>query len=240
MMRDVYKPYLDEWLTHHRSIGVDHFFIYDHDSIEPLAKILKDQSDITVSPIHGTPSKDLDIHRVSYLTFLGLIQNGLLPHFDRVAFIDEDEFITCVNKDLKKTLENYLEFPALGISWRMFGSSGLLTRTPELQSRKFTKYTGAYYHSNINIKSIVNPYLVKDVLSAHSFSYYLGNCVSEHKIVIPSHYSYPSYDIIWLTHYWTRSKEEFIAKATRGIAENGEARNLLMLDDVDKNCTETI
>jgi hypothetical protein len=239
-MRDIYKPYLDEWLAHHRSIGVDHFFIYDHDSVEPLSRILKGNPDITVKPIHGIPSKSKDIHKESYLDFLTMIQSGSLPHFDRVAFIDEDEFITCINGNLKTTLLNYLDSPAIGISWRIFGSSGVLTRTPELQSKKFTKYTGKYYHSNINMKSIVNPYLVKENLSPHSFSYYLGNCVNEHHIVIPSHYTYPSYDYIWINHYWTRSREEFIVKANRGMVETGETRDYSMFDNVEMNCTESL
>lgn len=235
MIRDAYKPYFEEWLEHHRSIGVDHFFIYDHESIEPI----KGAKDITVERVTGDP-KQFDVHRESYTRFLSKIQSGELPHFDRVAFIDEDEFITCTNNSLKDTLLNYLDCSALGISWRIFGSSGVKTRTPERQKVKFTKYTGKYYLSNINMKSIVNPYLVKDILSPHSFSYHLGNCVNEHKIVIPSHYTYPSYDYIWINHYWTRSREEFIVKADRGMCETGETRDYSMFDDVERNCTESL
>ncbi len=240
MIRDAYKPYLDEWLAHHRALGIDHFFIYDHDSVEPLARILKNASDVTVKPIHGTPSANLGVHKTSYLDFLGLLKEGYLPHYDRVAFIDEDEFIICSNGSIKDTLANYQDCPAIGVSWRIFGSSGVQTRTPELQAKKFTKHTSRFYHSNINMKSIVNPYLVKDYLSPHSFSYHLGNAVNEHHIVIPSHYTYPSYDYIWINHYWTRSREEFIVKADRGLADTGEKRDYSMFDDVEINCTESI
>lgn len=239
MMRDVYKPYLTEWLSHHRSMGVDHFFIYDHGSDEPLARTLRNEKDVSVELILGAPTSTYDPHKTSYLKFLAKIQSGELPHYDRVAFIDEDEFIICTKGNLKDTLNNYLAYPAIGISWRIFGSSGLIYRTPDPQKTKFTKYTGIYYHANINMKSIVNPYLVKDNLSPHSFSYYFGNCVNEHGIAIPSHYTYPSYSYIWINHYWTRSKDEFEMKARRGMVETGEVRNVSMFDEVDAHCTES-
>jgi hypothetical protein len=240
LIKDPYKPYLIEWLNYHRSIGVDHFFIYDNESEPGIVELVKDlpfRNEISVEMINGGGSLVPNVQINSYAKFLSDLK--YLPHYDRVAFIDEDEFIICKNGDLKSTLENYINYPGIGISWRMFGSSGLLTRTPEPQMKKFTKYTGAYYHSNINIKSIVNPYLVSTIRSPHSFSFHYGNLVNEHKIPIELHYSYPSYDYLWINHYWLRSKEEWIVKANRGQV-TGEKRNLLWFEDVEKNCTESI
>ncbi|MCJ7761672.1 glycosyltransferase family 2 protein [Candidatus Bathyarchaeota archaeon] len=242
LMKNVYKPYLQEWLDHHRSIGVDHFFLFDNDSEVPLSETIKDipNSDISIELAHGKALPSLNIQMASYDHFLSAIQEATLPHYDRVAFIDEDEFIICANNNLKATLNDYLGYPAISLSWKMFGSSGLLTRTPEPQMKKFTKYTGIYYRGNVNIKCIVNPYLVKKAVDPHSFTYHMGTCVNTHKIPIEGHYSCAVHEIAWINHYWTRSLEEWKLKAERGSPNNGQKRDLTMFDELNYNCTETI
>lgn len=242
-MKNIYEPYLIEWLNHHHSLGVDHFFIYDNDSKVPITESIKDirfNSDISVELAPGKSSSILNIQMQSYTKFLSDIQESRLPHYDRVAFIDEDEFIICENSSIKETLKNYLSYPALGLSWKVFGSSGLINQTPEPQMKKFTKHTGRYYEANINIKSIVNPYLVKAAINPHSFSYHFGQCVNIHKIPIEGSFAYPVHQTIWINHYWTRSLEEWKLKAERGSPDNGQKRNLSMFDELEANCTESV
>jgi hypothetical protein len=239
IIKDPYTPYLLEWLEYHREIGIDHFFIYDNDSAVPISSVVSG-NDITIEVIHNTPITAVNAQLEAYNRFLLKLTSGELPYFDRIAFIDEDEFITCPNTDIKSVLSNYLSYPALALSWRIFGSSGLLHRTPESQVKKFTKYTGRYYESNINIKCIVNPYLVSKVTTPHSFEYHFGHCVNVHKIPIEYAFSYPVYDLIWINHYWTRSLDEFKEKAlVRGMV-GGKKRSMDMFEDVERNCTESI
>lgn len=173
-MRDSYAPYLLEWLNYHHSVGVDYFFLYDNESIIPLTESIKNipfKENIFVAPIAGTPSPVCNISKNSYLAFLKAIQNKLLPKCDRVAFVDEDEFIVCENKDIKKTLAPYAEFSGIGINWRLFGSSGIKKRTPAPQMQKFIYYAPDC-PANIHIKSIVNPYLVGQILNPPLFFLY--------------------------------------------------------------------
>jgi hypothetical protein len=244
MMRDVYQPYLIEWLDHHRSIGIDHFFIYDNDSIVPISESIKDvlfNSDITIELIHGRTSlPDLNVQEESFTKFLSAIQESKLPHYDRVAFIDEDEFIICENNDIKETLKNYISYPALALSWLMFGSSGLINQTPEPQMKKFIKRSTRYYEPNTIIKSIVNPYLVKDIINPHAFSYHFGNCVNVNKVPIEGYYAPPVHQIAWVNHYWVRSREEWLIKLAKGNAWFNKDREQIQFDDLEANCIESI
>ena len=231
-IKDIYEPYLSEWLNHHRSIGVDYFFLYDNESRIPLTA---DRSDMYVEKI-----SDKIPQLRSYRKCLADINSGALPFCDRVAFIDEDEFIICENNDIKETLSEYAEFSALGISWRMFGSSGLLAQTPEPQMKKFTHYAGPEADINNHIKSIVNPFLVKEALNPHYFSYTKGNCVNIDKVIIEEAFTKPIYRKLWINHYWTRSLEEWYIKVVRGRADSDDKRDLKMFDDLNSLCTEVL
>jgi len=156
IIRDSYEPYLLEWLNYHHSIGVDLFFIYDNESVVPIIKTIKNlnfRKDIHIENISGLASPTCNIQRLSYLKFLTDIRAGTLPHCDRVAFIDEDEFIICENGNIKKTLEGYVEFSAIAINWRIFGSSGLIEQSPIPQMEKFTSYTDSSYKVTITSKA---------------------------------------------------------------------------------------
>ena len=243
VMRDTYEPYLFEWLNYHHSIGVDRFFLYDNESKIPLTESIKSipfKDNIFVSYIPGVPSLKFDVQRGSYLYFLGTIRDKSFPKIDRVAFIDEDEFIICKNNDIKAILSNYLEYPGLAINWRMFGSSGLLEQTPILQMEKFVWYA-PNYQGNVNIKSIVNPYLIESVTSPHTFTYTQGFCVDTDKKPIEGFYIMsPIYKEMWINHYWTRSLAEWNEKVLRGQANTGQKRESSMFDELNILCTEHV
>ena len=38
--------YIEEWLCFHRAVGVQHFFIYDNDSVKSLRELLDGRSDV--------------------------------------------------------------------------------------------------------------------------------------------------------------------------------------------------
>lgn len=236
IIKDCYKPYLLEWFNYHHSIGVDCFFIYDNGSDVPIwetARQLPFMDDIHIETITGS-AKQLP----AYNKCLSDIKKGALPACDRVAFIDEDEFIHVENNDIKETLKEYEEFPGLGISWRMFGSSGLKERTPVGQREKFTQHTTPDYSPNQHIKSIVNPFVATGTASnPHAFNYSKGNCVNVNKEVVENAFTTPIWNKIWLDHYFTRSLEEWEEKAARGRSDIALTRNFSEFYEVDANCS---
>jgi hypothetical protein len=230
IMKDVYEPYLMEWLSHHRSIGVDWFFIYDNDSTIPMMSF---DEDVIIHKISGKA-----MQMVAYDKCLSDMAYGFLPSCDRVAFIDEDEFIICENGDIKKTLELYTDFPALGITWRVFGSSGLKERTPEPQRSKFTQYTIGHPYEQ-HIKSIVDPSrTIGSSGNPHAFVYTRGNCVNVDKEPVEGPFTTPIYHTIWIDHYYTRSLQEWKDKVAEDRVDTGRpGREFKLFDEIDANCS---
>ena len=238
IIKDCYTPYLFEWLKYHYSIGVDYFFIYDNESKVPIAESLVGMilpEILIYSEIISGKTKQIS----AYHKCLNEMKSGILPFFcDRIAFIDDDEFIVCENNDIKATLKEYEEFSGLGISWRVFGSSGIKERTPEGQRTKFTQHTTPDYPPNRHIKSIVNPFLTdKTAGNPHSFIYSEGNCVNVNKEIIPNAFTTPIYEKIWLDHYFTRSLAEWKEKTEKGRADLDAIRSISEFYDVDFNCS---
>jgi hypothetical protein len=236
IIKDCYKPYLLEWFNHHHSIGVDRFFIYDNESEVPVKKIVNDlafKDDIHVETIEGTTRQ-----LAAYGKCLNDIKSGVLPSCDRVAFIDDDEFIICENGDIKETLKEYEDFSGLGINWRVFGSSGIKEKTPEGQRTKFTQHTTEDFFPNQHIKSIVNPFMTEGTTwTPHAFNYIKGNCVNVNKEIVENVLSAPVYKKIWLDHYFTRSLAEWKEKAARGRSDVNLTRSLGEFYEIDFNCS---
>jgi len=223
MIKDPYPPYLMEWLHHHRDLGVDKFFIYDNDSSFPISKIIERcefKEDIKVFGVPG-----IYMQLPIYARCIKEFKSGELPFCNWVAFIDEDEFIICENEDIKATLEEYNGYPGLGISWRVYGSSGVKTRSPIPQKEKFIYPTSPKFYMNRNVKSIVNPFKVSEPRkNPHSFNYIEGFCVNVDFKPFKGRRSrgaflrYPIHRKIWINHYETRSQEEWEEKARRQLA----------------------
>jgi hypothetical protein len=244
IIKDCYEPYLLEWFNYHHSLGIDYFFIYDNESKVPIQKTisqLKFQSSIYVELFPGKASQN--VQRLSYLKFLTDAKNGILPHCDRVAFLDDDEFIIIEDGDIKSILSDYLEFSGLALSWRMFGSSGILKRLPTSRMKKFVYYTPSTYLGNLNIKSIVDPYLVKEPETAHTFHFNQGICVDIDRKPIEGYYiNPPIYRRAWINHYWTGTMEDWQARLIRGRSDmdNPTDRDSLAIERIDALCTEHI
>jgi hypothetical protein len=244
IIKDCYEPYLLEWFNYHHSLGIDYFFIYDNESKVPIQKTirqLKFRISIYVELFPGNASQN--VQRLSYLKFLTDAKSGILPHCDRVAFLDDDEFIICKDDNIKSVLLDYLEFSGLALNWRMFGSSGILKRFPTSRMKKFVYYTPADYLGNLNIKSIVDPYLVSDVETPHTFFFSQGFCVDIDRKPIKGYYiNPPIYKRMWINHYWTGTLEDWKGKLLRGRsdADDQTDRDFLAIERIDRLCTEHI
>lgn len=235
IIKDCYEPYLLEWFNYHHSLGIDYFFIYDNESEISISEIVNElpfNGNIYIETITGSVKQ-----LAAYNKCLDDIKSGVLPVCDKVAFIDDDEFIIC-ESDFKETLKEYEEFSGLGISWRMFGSSGIKEQTPEGQRTKFTQHTKDDFKDNCHIKSIVNPFLAEIARDPHSFKYSKGNCVNVNKEVVEAAFMTPIYKKIWLDHYFTRSLDEWNEKMVRGRSDVNVTRTLSEFYDIDFNCSE--
>ena len=197
------NEYLQEWLDYHRSIGIDHFFIYDNESKIPV----KSDDDITV-----TLWTDNN-HASQCRAYLDCCKKH--SDYDYIAFIDTDEFI--IMKDytnLKDYIQNLpVKFDGFGLSWRFYGQPKLYFE----ERKPMVDYI--YYHEDKHIKSIVNPKKVVNFLTPHNARLTSGAYIDELGNRINGPWNTHTSKTIWIKHTWTRSLPEFREKLARGSGD---------------------
>ncbi len=209
-------PYIKEWIEYHKLVGVKKFYIYDNESTDNILEVL-------------TPYIQEGI--VEYIYWGGKAQqrnmynHALFNHKYEtkwLGFIDADEFVVPVKtNDIPELLKEYDGFSALSIHWCIYGSNNKKKKTKGLVIERFTKRANDNFSRNTEIKSIVNPRFIigMDVHIPYVFRSY--NPVDENFKKIFSHKNNPfSINKIRINHYYCKSKEEFIAKKSRGDCLN--------------------
>ncbi len=200
------NDYLQEWLDHHRAIGIDHFFIYDNNSRIPINKTIINNKDVTIKI---WTNDELNTQSRAYED---CCKRNL--DYDYIAFIDTDEFIILNGfntiKDLLKSFD--MPFDALAMSWRFYGQP-----QPYFLEKK-TMYDYVYYHENNHVKCLVNPKLVIKFPSPH-VPELEGVTINEMGVTVQGHLSPHTSKDIWIKHIWTRSESEFLEKLKRGSGD---------------------
>ena len=196
------NEYLEEWLTHYRSLGVDKFFIYDNNSTIPITS-----SDDDVEVILWS-NESFGSQNEAYLNCCKTYSS-----FDYIGFFDTDEFYYSKTMNIKTDI-NYLkekfgDFNGLGIYWRMYGkpSPYLTDRQPMINYNQ--------YHINNHIKSFINPKTINRFPDPH-FASINGKYIDElcRDVVYPTGRHKSEY--VWIKHIWSRSEPEFREKIMRG------------------------
>jgi hypothetical protein len=217
------ERYLEEFIIYNHILGVEHFFIYDNESKEPIISRLQHpffQKMCTIIPFPGKVQQINAYHhcleRVSNMTKWLII-------------IDGDEFILPKkHKTLRDFLKEYDEYDAIGINWMMFGSSFHNKIQPGFLINNYTYCEGIQNH---HIKTICKPNQVLEFLDPHHVK--LKNqkkYVDAHKRFISGPFNKElTLDIIQINHYWGKSEEEHYEKRNRGRATTTDLR------EIDKN-----
>ena len=213
-------PYLREWIEYHRIIGVEHFYLFNNESVDDYMQVLNPYIAKGIVELWDWPRKPNEAHHVgaqiaAYNHCIALTADIS----DWLALIDLDEFILPIStKDLTTFLSQYDNEPNVGgikINWQVFGTSHLATLpTDKPMIESLTLKAPWNYEAehrdppdNAYIKMIVRPkavsrYRIHDC-SLKSGFYTLpkpgkGQRMTPIKI-----------DEICLNHYWTRAEDFF-------------------------------
>ena len=225
-------PYLREWLDYHLLAGVEHFYLYNNESSDGYAEVLKPYVDANIVTLLDWPGKVMQMP--AYCDALERFR--FLCRY--MTFIDLDEFI------FPKTGQSIVEVAdeillhdetaaALGINQQIFGSNG--HERADLSRGVLERFTRrapsdwvavqhddgiAVVHGNIYAKSIVNPRRVNYFTDPH-----LARCLNgfnsingKGEKIIREENSPVNFDKIVVNHYFTKSLEEFAFKINRGDA----------------------
>lgn len=223
--------YIEEWVRFHRAVGIRHFYIYDNGSTDNTRAILRDLLDedaLTIIPWAGWMKDAATDTRLNgqVIVFAHAILN-FGGAYRWMAFIDVDEFLLPKEgHTVEQALAAVGDFPNVSLPWHMFATSGHETRPDGPLALNYTM-RGAdpmTRKENVsNFKCIVDPCEVTEV-SVHQFKTRefgdltandAGKRFTRRARKSPDFYSN---QFLQLNHYYTKSREELMAKLARGWA----------------------
>jgi len=212
------NSYLQEWLDYHILLGVEHFWIYDNESIIPIRQTIKSYIDRGWVTVHSISGKSVQLFAYDHcLQTYGHVSKW-------IGFIDTDEFILLKDStNIREFLKEYEDRGGLAVSSLFFGSSGNTIRPSAGQLAGYRFRTPEKLTVNRLVKSIVQPEKVIQPISPHSFLFKEGwYCVNESGLRVDAQ-QFPCHtERIQINHYYTRSAEEWADKLKRGRGDAGD------------------
>ncbi len=216
-------PYLKEWIEYHKSIGVEHFFLYNNNSNDYYLTILDRFIKSGCVTLTEWPSKQEtnDWWHHSFIVQTGAYNDAIekCRHVSKwLALIDIDEFIVPVsNGNLVQLLEtDYSDVSGLCINWQCYGTSfGAECIYEEdgscpILDHLVWKMKSTHVWNN-NSKSIVQPLHVISCPNPH-YCIYTDNhwAVDVNRKPVPTACEELHIDKIRINHYWTRDSSFLI------------------------------
>lgn len=228
--------YLKEWLDYHLLAGVDHFYLYDNESSDDQAEVVKPYIEAGLVDYIPFPGKAMQ-----YAAYNDAVKNFKFQS-RYMAFIDADEFIyPKINKvngegySIVEIIDDILSrdpnAAGLAINWQLFGSNGQETADysrgvlERFTRRAKTDWSDqcpqGYLAGNIHVKVIANPRMISFINNPHFVNYCEGFfSVNENGGIVQTHDNIPvTASKIVLNHYYTKSLEEWRIKQNRGRSD---------------------
>jgi len=211
------SAYLPEWIGYHRLLGFDPIRVYSHESAddtEALLEHLAAQGLVEWTPWTAPPDK-----KPQWLAYEDGLER-LRGRADWIALIDLDEFVVLSkHRTIQDFLAVYGHMEAIAVNWKMFGSAGLETHDPGLVIERFTRCAPRKFAGNKSIKTLARLDAI-EVPRVHTCHFRPGvtyqTVLGEEIPPATGKSRHVSHDVIRINHYFTRSREEWQAKATRG------------------------
>lgn len=219
------NEYLEEWLRWHIGQGVEHFYIYDHGSREPIAQFMagmpeKIREKVTVIPFGGR-------HRFAQHD----AYNHCLRHYRTqskwIGFIDSDEMVRVKDgTPLPQFLKRYEPYAGLFIGWITYNANGQAKKAPGGVRERFPKESALNDQRGVG-KVFVQPYRMLQMLTHNGYPVDGYAVVDEHEEPMPEAASWKgglTTEKICIDHYYTKSYEEWLNKISRGSCDPYYAR----------------
>ena len=215
------ERYLEEFIMYYRILGVEHFYIYDNESTEPIENRLNKsyfKKMCTVIKIQGK------IQQLNAYNDCIKKTNGITKW---LIIVDGDEFILPKkHNSIRDFLKEYSNYHAIGINWMMYGTS---FHDKKQEGFVIDNYRFHENKQNRHIKTICKPDEVVKIVNPH---YVIlkdpSKYVDPHKRIISGPFNENNtIDIIQINHYWGKSLEEHYEKRDRGRATTHKIRVII-------------
>ena len=212
--------YIEEFVKYHLALGFKHIYLYDNQDVpDTYLKILDKYLDfLTIIHLPGNDS-DICIQMISLNNFL----NNIVPNntnITHVVHIDIDEYIVLKkHSNITDFIIEYIKDDcyAIGINWKMFGSSGHTKYSSEPITSRFTKCDK---NGNIHIKTLCDIKMINGFNEPHSVNLKQGYTKSTNGDIITGPFNHNQcYDVIQINHYKSKTLEEYKTIRLRGRAD---------------------
>jgi hypothetical protein len=217
--------YLAEWVTFHRLIGVERFYLYDNESTDHWRDALAPE--LAMGTVRAKPwpgdAAEYPVQRSAYSDCLRLHRRDTRW----IAFIDVDEFLfSPTGRTLPDVLAGLNRAPGVVVNWRNYGTGGW-DHTPEgLVTESYLTRAPDDLDANRYVKSIVYPRKTSPRVDDPHYFRHFGPPVGEDgKSVRASAFREPSTtQVLRINHYYSKSTDHMRRKLAR-IGANGSWRD---------------
>lgn len=229
--------YIKEWLNYYHLLGFEKIYVFDNESNDDTYEVLMPFIKKGYVEYHQIKGKARQMDAYNKALNISRKETRYL------AILDADEFIFLPNENddflikINKLFHNDSHVGGVVINWLIFGSSGYKKKPNGLVTQTYMYHSKANFKINKHVKTICNPRKVAGVLNPHYVEYNLGMySVNTNGDIIRGAFSeYNPNTSIRLNHYFTKSKEEFIKKRARGMADQNKIRSMSDFNLHDRN-----
>ena len=236
------NEYLEEWLRWHIGQGVEHFYIYDHGSKQPVREFLQTLDNVITDRVTVTEWKGrhADAQPDAYNDCLSRRRG----ESRWIAFIDTDEQIRVkTGQTLPEFLKGYESYAGVMAVWVTYDAGGQIKKTEGLLRDRFTH---ASKKALVAGKTVVQAMFMEDMYIHNGKAKESFYVVDEHRNAINDYAltpDVPTDDLICVDHYYTKSYEEWMAKLLRGSSHAKYQRKyeeFFLVNTDMKHCRENI
>jgi hypothetical protein len=228
------EPYMLDFLTYHRRVGVEHFVFYDREFTQ-LSQLLSNEPDVEVFHF---PESTVNVHAQAWADLIQYNTNKT----KWLALIDADQALVPVKyKNVKDVLAGYETFASLQCNWHTFGSSGHLNKEPGSVYERFLKRAPSNHIINRATQFICQPHRTLPIKTHDPHHPRLPDSevsVNTNRNVVQGPFnSPPLHDVLWVAHYSNKSREEWAIKNSKGRADIfGDKMPFTMFEEQDDYC----
>lgn len=215
------NKYLDEWITYHKKLGVNHIFIIDNNDIdgEDPCDIINKYNDY-ITYINERGNRILDFQVITYK----IIYNKFKQLYDWFIFIDIDEFITLnadnnINDYLSRNIFDTVD--QICLNWTIYDDNDLIYADYSIPVQKrFTRRMEYDYDKEYPLYNLqkcilrgnlnIDEHRIHNIVNFNIPFYTVNNRGDELNQLYGS--SEHNEDLAYIKHYITKSLEEFIIK----------------------------
>jgi glycosyltransferase involved in cell wall biosynthesis len=217
------EPYLLEWIAYYRVLGFDQIIIYENNSTDKSAALLASLA--RAKKIIHRPWKFGANESPQITAYMDALKQVTT---DWILFVDCDEFLVTHQETWRQILDkvhNREDVTAIGVNWRIFGSSHLPDHEDRPVIERFTWAAETDFPMNSHLKSFLRVGTIGPHIDMH-LSDTTGKVVTasgeDMLLAARGRSERVDHSMAQVNHYYTKTYPEFCVKMRRGQGGAGE------------------